>query len=161
MKIFCLTLLFIPFAFCALGATPRTSGVTEITLERTPCFGTCPVYKVTLQNDGTVIFEGKEYVKEAGRRSGKISAKQFQQLVAKVEQIGFFTLNDEYLTKKNADGSETRITDMPSRITTVKRGPESKRVRNYFGGPDSLKELEELIDKISNSARWVKGKTSP
>ena len=53
---------------------------------------------------------------------------------------------------------EFRITDMPSRITTVKRGEQRKSVRNYFGGPDSLKELEEMIDKISNSAIWVKGK---
>jgi len=152
LKIACLSLLL---AASVSGATAASSEITEITLERTPCFGTCPVYEVTLRSDGTVVYEGKRFTKEIGRRTGKISTKQFQELATKIEQIGFFALNDEYLTKKNADGSETRVTDLPSRITTVKRGAESKRIRNYFGGPESLKELEELIDRISNSGIWV------
>jgi hypothetical protein len=113
---------------------------------------------VTLQSDGTAIYEGKEFVQEKGQRSAKISRQQFQQLAAKIEQIGFFTLQDEYLTKKNSDGSVTAVTDLPTCITTVKKGNESKTVKNYFGGPASLKELEELIDKIANSATWIKGK---
>src|SRR5260370_40414752 len=30
-----------------------------ITLERTVCFGSCPSYRVTLSQDGTVTFEGR------------------------------------------------------------------------------------------------------
>jgi len=30
-----------------------------ITLERTPCYGYCPVYKVTILSDGTVRYFGE------------------------------------------------------------------------------------------------------
>ena len=92
MKRFPLTLLFAPLALCAIAAAPIASEISEITLERTACFGTCPVYKVTVKRDGNVTFEGTEFVKETGMHSGKISGQQFQQLAAKIEQIGFLRL---------------------------------------------------------------------
>ena len=33
------------------------------TLQRTMCLGTCPVYKLTIYNDGRVEWEGSHYVK--------------------------------------------------------------------------------------------------
>ncbi|MDB6147540.1 MAG: hypothetical protein JWO45_1204 [Spartobacteria bacterium] len=158
MKTSCLASLLVCFASCAFAATAASAEISEITLERTACYGTCPVYKVTLQSDGTVTYDGKEFVKEVGKRSGKISKEQFQQLVAQIQKTDFFNLEDEYRTRKNADGSVTAVTDLPTCITTVKSGARSKIVKNYFGGPESLKTLEDLIDKISGSALWVKGK---
>jgi hypothetical protein len=119
---------------------------TKISLERTPCFGTCPVYKLTVHSDGKVEYEGKEYVKEKGSRSSKIDQKLFLRLMKKVDAIGFFKLNDRY---------EGRVTDLPTRITTVTKGDVSKTVRNYYGGPKGLRDLEQLIDEVTNSAQWT------
>ena len=154
-----IALVFITIALCAAAAAPDSSRITEISLERTPCYGTCPVYKVTLHADGTVTYEGKEFVKEIGTRSGRISASDFQQLARQVQKIDFFSLKDEYRSKKNPNGSILNVTDLPTRITTVKKGDRTKTVENYFGGPDALKRLEEAIDRISGSAVWVNGKT--
>src|SRR6059058_5801427 len=38
---------------------------TLITLERTACFGTCPVYKLTISADGKVAFEGKNTLEKS------------------------------------------------------------------------------------------------
>ena len=35
----------------------------SITLERGACFGTCPIYQVSVASDGTVRFEGFNYTK--------------------------------------------------------------------------------------------------
>jgi hypothetical protein len=43
-----------------------------ITLERTVCYGTCPSYKVTLTGDGTVVYEGQNFVRVQGRQEKKI-----------------------------------------------------------------------------------------
>src|SRR5258708_3948269 len=101
MKTPCTTLVFGALMVCTFGAT-NSSDISEITLERTACFGTCPVYKVTLYSDGKVAYEGKEFVKEVGERSGKISAADFQRLGQQAQQIGFFDLKDKYVTKKNS-----------------------------------------------------------
>lgn len=132
---------------CFLASKGRAEAPpTKISLERTPCFGTCPVYKLTVYSDGKVEYEGKDHVKEKGSRSSKIDEKLFLRLMNKVDEIGFFKLNDRY---------EGRVTDLPTRITTVTKGDVSKTVRNYYGGPKGLHDLEQLIDEVTNSTQWT------
>src|ERR1700730_2925658 len=134
-------------ALCRVADNGRAeSPVAKISLERTACFGTCPVYTLTVYSDGKVEYEGKEHVKEKGARSSKIDEKLFLRLLEKADEIGFFKLNDRY---------EGRVTDLPTRITTVTKGDVSKTVRNYYGGPKGLHDFEQLIDHVTNSAQWT------
>lgn len=150
-------LVYFAFASCVLGGAPDAAKISAITLERTACYGTCPVYKVTLRRDGTVTYEGKQFVKASGRRSHKISTDRFLRLAQEIRQVGFFALQDEYSHKKNADGSATFVTDLPTTITTVEAGEKRKTVKNYFGGPKRLFDLEQLIDEIAQSNILVGG----
>ena len=50
------------------------------TLERTDCYGTCPVYKVTVFRDGTIEYVGSRYVKVTGKALGQISEDQVDKL---------------------------------------------------------------------------------
>ena len=107
-----------------------------------------------------MIYEGEEYVKVKGRRSRKISSEQFQQLVREIQRIGFFKLKDEYMSKEYPDGSFEIVTDLPSAITTVRAGKTHKHIKNYYGGPKSLAEFENLIDKVAGSSAWT-GNSQP
>ncbi|KAB3530299.1 hypothetical protein F8154_13995 [Alkaliphilus pronyensis] len=51
-----------------------------IRLERTMCYGTCPVYNVTVNKDGKVKYEGEMYVYRIGKHQWKISNKKVKQL---------------------------------------------------------------------------------
>ena len=146
---FCLALT------CSGLAAATPANIDSITLERTWCNGTCPIYTVTVWCDGTVTYDGEEYVKVKGRRLRKISSEQVQQLVRKVQRNGFFKLKDEYMSKENADGSISTVTDLPSAITTVRAGNIRKRVKNYYGGPESLAAFENLIDKVAGTSAWT------
>ena len=68
------------------------SQITKISLERTACFGSCPVYEITVDASGEVQFDGKNFVREKGRHRGTISPDDFARLVKKIEQINFFSL---------------------------------------------------------------------
>jgi hypothetical protein len=129
--------------------------ISAISLERTSCYGTCPSYKVTAYRDGRVQYEGKDEVKIKGKRISAISPTNFAMLAKKVEEIGFFRLNNEYSSITNPDGSSTFVTDQPTYITIVTRGTVTKKVENYYGGPKRLYEFEQLIDEITNSAQWT------
>ena len=131
------------------------SHITQITMERTACFGTCPCYKLTIYDDGTIDYEGKEYVKEKGHRRGKVSAENLKKIRDSIEKLHFFELKDRYDRKENPDGSITRVTDLPTCITTVTKGSQTKRVEDYFGGPKELEELERLIDEATASSSWI------
>src|SRR5436305_10435231 len=110
--------LWLVLTYSGFGAAP-TAEIDSITLERTWCNGTCPIYTVTVRRDGTVTYDGEEYVKVRGHRSRRISSEQFQQLVREIQRIGFFKLKDEYTSKEHPDGSFETVTDLPSAITTV------------------------------------------
>jgi hypothetical protein len=64
-------------------------------------------------------------------------------------------LNDKYLTIKNPDGTETIVMDEPTAITSLTLGGKQKRIVDYVGAPQQLMELEDKIDKVANSKRWV------
>jgi hypothetical protein len=74
--------------------TKKTSSDLVITLERTVCHGTCPAYKLTIEGNGTVIYEGEEFVQVKGKQTASLSPAQIQDLVSAFEQANFFMLTD-------------------------------------------------------------------
>jgi hypothetical protein len=77
------------------GAQPQNQ-VSEITLERTPCFGACPVDKVTLRADGTALHTGTRFAERLGEYQGLVSTTEYRRLTALLLTQGFFTLPGRY-----------------------------------------------------------------
>ena len=130
-----------------------------ITLERTVCFGSCPSYRVTISQDGTVTFEGRRFVKTTGTVTEQVSPDKFQQLVDEFEGIKYFSLQDRYTQR--ADGCTTFMTDMPSANTSLSLNGRVKTVAHYFGcrGPEiipALTALERKIDEVAGTEKWIK-----
>src|SRR4051812_14581782 len=78
----------------AAGATQDGADATVITLERTGCFGPCPIYRLTLHGDGTVVFEGKRFVKSTGTFTAHIAPEQVRRLVEDFKKVDYFSLRD-------------------------------------------------------------------
>jgi hypothetical protein len=158
----------------SLLATPRTaalllvvsaSGVgaqtapipqdTVISLERTTCGGDCPAYRVSIDARGNVVYEGTEFVRVKGLQQDRISVSQVTALLETATQIGFFELEEHYRVIRNPDGTETIVTDAPTTFVTVTREGRSRRVEDYVGAPEGLKELESQIDEAARTKQWV------
>jgi hypothetical protein len=122
-----------------------------IKLERTACFGACPVYAVTIDAKGNVIYDGTRFVRIVGRQTDRIPVSQVAALVATVDRIGFFELDDKY---------RQLITDLPTTFVTVTRRGRTKAIEDYFGAPKALKDLERQIDEAARTARWIVGQPS-
>ncbi len=140
-------------AGCARTQTPIPDNLDDvvITLERTVCFGVCPEYRLTIYGNGTVIYEGKRFVKIEGKRTASISEDKIRQLLSEFKRVDYFSLDDSY--------EELTATDMPSAFTSLTVGGRTKAVRHYhgdFGAPEELTALEDRIDEIVNSDQWVK-----
>src|SRR4030081_2844013 len=74
--------------------TKTAGNLGLITLERGPCFGTCPIYKVTIASDGAVAFEGRNFVKTKGTATGQIKPEDFNLLVNEFQKTKYFDLDD-------------------------------------------------------------------
>lgn len=112
-------------------------------LERTSCFGTCPVYTTVVYSDGSGLYNGRYHAKPEGKFTFKLTPSELATLLAKAESINYFKLDDVY---------EQPVTDMPTTYTYVNNGKERKQIRNYRGAPAELKEFEKLVDEVTLKA---------
>ena len=147
-----LALVAIPITGCTSAKSNASNNQdVVITLERTACFGTCPVYSLTIRGDGTVAYEGKEFVDVKGEAETTISQDQVDQLVSEFEKVDYFSLNDSYI--------ERTVTDLPTVITSISIEGKTKEIEHYrgdFSAPEKLTKLEDKIDEIVNSDQWIK-----
>jgi uncharacterized protein DUF6438 len=142
----------------AAGQTPQPPDVpadTMISLQRTACFGPCPVYTVKIDARGRVTYEGEKFVRVVGRQIARIDRSAVGKLLAHAERIHFFDMRNAYRAIENPDGSMTMVTDLPTKIVTVTANHRTKRVEDYVGAPDALAEFEVAIDEAAGTQRWV------
>lgn len=118
-----------------------------IKMQKTACYGTCPVYVVEIFSDGTVNFLGKQFVENIGKYTSKLSADDISILKSKILTIDFFNLQDTY---------DSEITDFPSCITEVILEGKTKKITNRHGGPAELKTLEKLIEEKVLKSNLIK-----
>lgn len=121
------------------------------TIARTACFGWCPVYKLTVYRDGTVEYEGEQYVKTQGKATGHLEPDRIGALDTLFTSHGYLGFASSY--------EDYSVTDMPSVETSyTPAGGTTKTVRHYLGdghAPKALGEVEDGIDKIVNIEQWI------
>jgi len=119
-------------------------------LQRTACYGTCPIYKVTVRSDGTVEYDGERFVKVTGHQVAKLDPSHVEALRKAFADAKFFKLKGSFDCHDE--------TDNPSVILTYRHGKQSRTIRHYHGcrrAPESLGTLEKRMDEIIGTARWV------
>lgn len=122
----------------------------SIELSRSGCLGSCPSYTVTLQGNGRVDYWGGQYVSIAGPQNIRVPPTTVSALLAKFRTDNFLGLNGSY---------RVGATDLPTYVLTLRLGARSKVVEDYggemIGMPGVVTDLENAVDKASDSARWV------
>lgn len=142
-------------AAASQGPTRVVPDDFHISLGRTTCLGECPAYAVSIDAKGNVTYEGKKFVRVEGRHTARISIAAVATLVEAVNRVRFFDLEDEYLFIRTADGGAIHVSDRPTTAVTVTLGGRSKGVLDYVGAPQSLRELEQQIDRTARTKQWI------
>ena len=74
-------LFYLDWIIFFLLSSPQNPTDVEIKLERTACFGTCPIYSITVFDDGTAIYEGKQFGRIEGSRTFIIPEEKVGELI--------------------------------------------------------------------------------
>lgn len=128
-----------------------------ITLHRTACFGSCPVYSVEIFADGQVRYVGSQFVQITGERTAVITKGDVEKLVRDFLRIGYFSLKADYETYKNSDGTVEMVSDQPTTYISLRIGEREKSIKDYAFAPKALNDLEREIDRVANTHRWIHG----
>lgn len=114
-------------------ASSTNMALDSIALERTPCFGRCPVYRLRIAGTGAVHVESASASDSLDATfSDSIPPSAASALLALARAIDFFDLPDE-ITPANQDVCKLAATDHPSAIVTIAIGDTVKRVNHYHG----------------------------
>jgi hypothetical protein len=129
---------------------PSNEGHVMITLQRGVCYGFCPDYTVTISGEGQVTYTGRRFVNVVGEQRATIAAADVQRLLRRFDAANFDGLRDSY---------RAQVTDLPTFTVTLERNGRRKVVVDYGGTsagmPQAVRDLQDEIDRVANTARWV------
>lgn len=94
------------------GGTPVAIESETIRYETAPCYGTCPVYAVTIAPDGKGTFEGKRFTAVTGIKEFQVTPLAYRTFAAKLAP--YRPKDAETVLQPGQPGCENAPTDMPS-----------------------------------------------
>ena len=131
---------------CATTASGGPPGrrVQSISYETGPCFGACPVYTLTVGADGSGTFEGRSYTPVIGRRTFRVTPRQYRDFVRLLEPLRPSRGTVRY------EGESCRMlaTDLPSTHVKWRAADGSEQELHFSHGCDMERNrrIEERLD---------------
>ena len=133
------TSFIIIISSCSLIKKKIQTSNIFLSMKRTPCYGTCPQYQVTIFSNGLIKYEGKRFVDKIGCFHSKLSRKKIENIVSLVNKINYFKLDSVY---------SSNVTDLPSVVTEVLVNRKNHRVVDKNLSETKLNILYDEIDKL-------------
>ncbi len=117
----------------------QSGDILELTLDRGPCLGTCPVFRFTATSQGRYTYEGLWHAEPAGERSGRFPRYLFARLAEVCVDLRVMELDDLY---------PGHFEDAPYVRVEVRLAGGVKVVQNDDGdlGPVRLWAFAKLIE---------------
>ena len=127
-----------------------------VVLERTPCYGRCPVYTLAAYADGRVVWTGTRHVATLGTAERQVDPAVVAALVAQAGAAGHGRLPERL---DGGTGCPRFITDQPGATTTVRTAAGTHSVTHNHGctgfrGEAALTALEVSIDRALGTSDW-------
>ena len=110
-----------------------------IKMRKTPCFGRCPYFEVSIYDNGLVIYDGMKFVEKIGKYSSTIHEKKVALIKDYIRRVDFFSFEKEY---------DARVTDLPSVIIEVNYQNKNHKVKGRYRVPEKFKMFTKFIDNL-------------
>jgi hypothetical protein len=117
-------------ALPACATVAEDGGVPSISFETGPCFGACPVYKVTVNADGTGLFEGRRFTAVTGERYFTVTPGQYRAFVAQLAPLRPASGDRRY---SGPPLCRQMATDLPSAEVTWRLREGEQHLYFYYG----------------------------
>lgn len=142
----------------AVAASPVTASTNNpasqnqedslvLTFARTPCFGKCPSFEISVYSSGYATFNGRYHVLPQGMNYQYVDINEVMQICREAKEAGYFRFNPMY---------DAGIPDLPGVVFYLHLGNEKLKVTNNNGEvPEALNEIERRIDQFFKGINWL------
>jgi len=148
MKYLVLTISLVVFFSCKSKKEMVTPNKKEdkneaiMSLHKSACFGSCPVYSFYIYKNGETKFEGKKNTKKIGTYTKQLDRETYNSLVDAFDEADFFGLQDMY---------ESRIADLPSVKISYMKDDSVKYVTGKRERPERVHKIQFKLEQIAES----------
>ncbi len=132
----------------SVSTTEKTDSLLTA-IERYPCFGACPEYKLTIYKSGYTTYEGRRNVEKLGGYSSQLSAAQLNDVYSKIRAYNL----------ENRDSSYVNIylADYPGwKLWVADKNPRKEIMIMHEAPPEELTKYGEFLDGIPAQLNWTK-----
>ena len=139
-------LLVLPLLFqnCKVDLPKKSNSILKI--EKSRCYGECPVYHAILKENNWIEFYPKENTEIKKASFSKIKNSEFKILQKIINSISIDTLKSEYDNKF--------LMDIPSTYLTFYNGKKVKKVKVRANAPEKLRLLIKTFDETIKRCIW-------
>ncbi len=119
----------------------------RIEISKGPCMGQCPVYTLTVYNNGLATYRGERFTEKEGLFVKKLDKETYEQLLQSFDNTNLWQFNTVY---------PTEFPDLPTvSITYFDEEGNRKQVIGKDSRPQPVLELEKLLDAVANGTGWT------
>ena len=115
-------------------------------MHKGPCFGSCPVFTITVYENGIAAYNGERFTDKRGlftRNLGKTTLDKVKKAFSEADLW------------KYPDAFKSQIPDLSTVTITYYEGERVKTILGKDGRPEPVMKLEELLDEIANTGEWT------
>lgn len=152
-----LPVLILSFMACAQSkkaptkTSPKQPDFEYVLMQRTACFGKCPIYNIELFKDGTLKYTGIRFIKDSGMYEKNIGMANAEKIFDEFRKYRVDTCSGQY---------DLPIADLPGIYYNYTVNGEERKIANAHFGPKFLKELANKMDEIGytdiDHSKWKK-----
>ncbi len=127
------------------SVSDRVDNFLVISMKKTACYGSCPVYEIEIFSNLEVKYLGEKFVDKTGKYTARITQQHLDDLKSTFDEAAFFEMEDEYVSA---------VSDLPTTYVYYSDGKKFKKIKDYTGAPEELKSLERKISELLNTLKW-------
>jgi hypothetical protein len=143
------TLVFQFGDFVEFNHLPAKHTIEKIEYSTGPCFGSCPIFEMTINSDRKATFKAEEYNKMKGNFSSIIDTSNYNLLIHLLNYIDFVKLKKNYAVNWTDDQACTlKITYDNGKL---------KEIYDYgLIGTFGLNRIYDILFKLCENQKWGK-----
>jgi hypothetical protein len=135
------------FFGCHSSKQINSSPQLLFSIEKGPCFGACPHYKVEVYADGTAYYYGYRNVDKLGEYKIQLSSSIKKQIKEDLSKSNLEKLDTSYVNRY--------LTDFPAIDLYFDLKSERKHIHIFHQQPpQEISDLLRLIDGFENAIDW-------
>lgn len=118
----------------------------NITMQKGSCFGSCPVYSMSIDKMGYATYDGERFTDKMGKHGMQIAPDKFQAIASAFAEANLATFDDEY---------PSNIADLPNATIAYVNNSFSKRISGKEERPQKVKDLQSMLEEIAQMDGWI------